>query len=162
MAEEKTTPPSDKAKTSKAPPKAAAGGNTARAKKEKPPAVEDKPFTEFMEGHFVPALGDALEKEGLNGIALKFQKNLLAVKGASPSEDYWQVQGKWAAGGDRQFNIVFAKEDIKGPKFFYYTQGDRPSSTVEQFMGDERKITLGLMVLYTLQRLNGQKWLTRN
>ena len=161
MADENTTNASDKANSSKAAPKAA-GGKAAPAKKEKPPKLEDKPFTEFMEGHFVPALGDALKKEGLESVALKFQKGLLAVKGASSSEDYWQVQGQWATGSDRQFNIVFTKEDIKAPKFFYYTQGSSPSSTVEQFMGDERRITLDLMVLYTLQRLNGQKWLTRN
>ncbi|MDJ0637113.1 MAG: DUF2996 domain-containing protein [Xenococcaceae cyanobacterium MO_188.B29] len=29
-------------------------------------------------------------------------------------------------------------------------------------MIDERRVTLDLLVLYTLQRLNGQKWLTRN
>jgi hypothetical protein len=29
-------------------------------------------------------------------------------------------------------------------------------------MGDERKATLDLMVLFTLKRLNGQKWLARN
>ncbi|MEO1297738.1 MAG: DUF2996 domain-containing protein [Cyanobacteria bacterium J06636_16] len=155
MAEENTTQPSDKAETAKAAPKA-------RAKKDKPPAVEDKPFAEFMEGHFVPALANALKQEGLDGVELQFQKGQLAVKGASSSEDYWQVQGQWATDSDRQFNIVFAKEDIKGPKFFYYTQGNSPSSTVEQFMGDERRITLDLMVLYTLQRLNGQKWLPRN
>ena len=155
MAEENTAKPSERAEPAKAAPKA-------RAKKEKPPAVEDKPFVEFMEGHFVPALATALKQEGLDNVALKFQKRQLAVKGASPSEDYWQVQGQWATGSDRCFNIVFSKEDIKGPKFFYYTQSNSPSSTVEQFMGDERRITLGLMVLYTLQRLNGQKWLTRN
>ncbi|MGF1521962.1 MAG: DUF2996 domain-containing protein [Leptolyngbyaceae cyanobacterium] len=152
MAEENTPQSSDKAKSTKSASKAS-------AKKEK---LEDKPFAEFMEGHFVPALASALTQEGLDNVDLKFEKSQLAVKGASPSEDYWQVQGQWATESDRQFNIVFAKEDIKGPKFFYYTQGDSPSSTVEQFMGDERRITLDLMVLYTLQRLNGQKWLTRN
>lgn len=151
MADENTAQPSDKAEASKA-----------RAKKEKPPAIEKKPFAEFVEGHFVPALATALKQEGLDSVDLKFQKRQLSVQGASASEDYWQVQGQWATGGDRQFSIVFTKEDIKGPKFFYYTQGSIPSSTVEQFMGDERRITLGLMVLYTLQRLNGQKWLTRN
>ncbi len=139
-----------------------ASGSTTRAKKEKPPAVEDKPFTEFVEQHFVPALADALSQEGVNDAQLMFEKTQLAVKGASSNEDYWQVSGRWPQGGDRRFSVVFTKEDIKGPKFFYCGQGDKPSSTVEQFMGDERKITLDLMVLYTLQRLNGQKWLARN
>jgi len=150
MAEDKTTPAASK------------GGGTAAKKKEKPPKLEDKPFNEFMEQHFVPALDKALAGGGWNGVQLAFEKAPLAVKGASNDEEYWQVQGKRPAMGDRQFHIVFAKEDIKGPKYFYYSQGDSLSSTVEQFMGDERRITLDLMVLYTLQRLNGQKWLTRN
>ncbi|MEL7052319.1 MAG: DUF2996 domain-containing protein, partial [Cyanobacteria bacterium J06588_5] len=62
----------------------------------------------------------------------------------------------------RQFNIAFLDEDIKGQKIFTLTENDSKPSTIEQFMGDERRITLGLMVLYTVQRLNGQKWLTRN
>jgi len=131
-------------------------------KKEKPPKPEDKPFTEFIEQHFIPDLATALGKVGLEGVDLNFQKRSLGVKGADPSEEYWQVSGRWSRGSDHWFNIVFTKEDITGPKFFYYTLGDAPSSTVEQFMGDERKITLDLMVLYTLQRLNGQKWLARN
>lgn len=157
MAEDNT----NNEKTSKKEAGAKAAG-AARAKKAKPPAVEDKPFAEFVEQVFFPALVTALDKAGLEGIELNFQKSQLAVQGASPSEDYWQVNGHWPKGSDRQFNIVFTKEDIKGPKFFYYTQGDIPSSTVEHFMGDERRITLDLMVLYTLQRLNGQKWLMRN
>jgi hypothetical protein len=159
MAEEKTTPAAAQnsdAKAADAKPKAAA------KKKEKPPKLEDKPFNEFMEQHFVPELNKALEKEGWTGVQLAFEKAPLAVKGASQDDEYWQVQGIRQTSGDRQFNVVFAKEDISGPKYFYYSQGDSPSSTVEQFMGDERRITLDLMVLYTLQRLNGQKWLTRN
>lgn len=160
MAEDKTAQPSNDGTTNKTTPPAKAAGTS--KKKEKPPAVEDKPFNEFIENHFVPALTTALTEEGLDGVELTFQKSQLGVKGASPSDDYWQVMGHWPQGGDRQFNIVFTKDDIKGPKFFYYSQGDAPSSTMEHFMGDERRITLDLMVLYTLQRLNGQKWLVRN
>ncbi|MEM0979075.1 MAG: DUF2996 domain-containing protein [Cyanobacteria bacterium P01_H01_bin.58] len=143
--------------------KAAKSASTAsRAKKEKPPKPEDKPFTEFMEQHFVPTLADALGKAGIEGAQLTFAKSQLAVQGASAAEDYWQVRGQWANGGDRRFSVVFTEEDIKSPKFFYYSQGDNRASMIEQFMGDERRITLDLMVLYTLQRLNGQKWLERN
>lgn len=155
MADEKTTSSSDNAQSAKA--KA-----PAKAKKEKPPKLEDKPFAEFMEQHFVPELNKALKEEGWEEVELSFQKAPLAVKGASSDEAYWQVKGDRPLDIEQQFSIVFAKEDIKGPKFFYYTQGATPSSTVEQFMGDERRITLDLMVLYTVQRLNGQKWLTRN
>lgn len=160
MAEENTTPSAQNkggAGASDTKPKAAP-----KAKKEKPPKLEDKPFNEFVEQHFIPELNKALNDGGWSGVQLSFEKAPLAVKGASAEEEYWQVQGQLPAMGDRQFHIVFSKEDISGPKYFYYSQGDSFSSTVEQFMGDERRVTLDLMVLYTLQRLNGQKWLTRN
>ena len=51
---------------------------------------------------------------------------------------------------------------LKAPRYFYLADKGAQPSTIEQFMGDERKITLDLLVLYTLQRLNGQKWLGRN
>jgi len=160
MAEENTTPSANNQGNENAP--GAKAKAAPKAKKEKPPKPEDKPFNEFMEEHFVPELDKALNEGGWNGVVLSFEKGPLVVKGADPSEQYWQVQGHRTTGSDRQFHIVFSKEDIKGPKYFYYSQGDSPSSTVEQFMGDERRITLDLLVLYTLQRLNGQKWLTRN
>lgn len=160
MAEENTAKSSGSEKAAKQPPKAA--GAAKAKKKEKPPAIEDKPFPEFIEQHFIPDLAKALQEEGLDDVSLQFEKNALEVKGATASEDYWQVRGQWPAGSDRHFSIVFTEEDIKAPKFFCCGQGSSLSSTVEQFMGDERRINLDLMVLYTLQRLNGQKWLTRN
>jgi hypothetical protein len=39
--------------------------NAAAAKKEKPPAVEDKPFAEFIEQDYLPALKKALGSQGL-------------------------------------------------------------------------------------------------
>jgi hypothetical protein len=53
-------------------------------------------------------------------------------------------------------------EDINGQKAFAYGVNGRQPSTLESFMIDEKKISLDLMVLYTLQRLNGQKWLSNN
>ncbi len=131
------------------------------AKKEKPPAIEKKPFTEFMEEHFTPTLKESLTKEGLNDLELSFTKAPVSIPGAVSDEACWQVIGIWNQ-GKRQFNIYFPKEDIKGPKAFSYAVNGKPPSTIESFMIDERKVTLDLMVLYTLQRLNGQKWLTRN
>ncbi|NER82866.1 MAG: DUF2996 domain-containing protein, partial [Leptolyngbya sp. SIO1D8] len=118
MAEEKSAQPSKKAPTSKV-ASPAKGAGAGRSKKEKPPAVENKPFGEFIEQHFLATLEAALKKAGLEGVVLQFQKAQLAVKGASPSDLYWQVKGTWPMGGKRQFNIVFTKEDIKSPKFFY-------------------------------------------
>lgn len=131
------------------------------AKKEKPPAVEDKPFPEFIQQHFTPALKTALAEKGLPDVTLNFQKNSLSVDGASASQECWQVIGSWQQ-GQRQFNLYFLDEDINGNKAFSCTTNGKPASMIESFMIDERKVTLDLMVLYTLQRLNGQKWLKGN
>ncbi|MBE9159924.1 DUF2996 domain-containing protein [Nodosilinea sp. LEGE 06152] len=179
MADEKTPPvdsaPADEAGASKADntsaeasPKAAAGkapkaeaAPKAAPKKEKPPALEDKPFTEFIEQHFIPKLESALKDKGLDDVQLTLNQQPLGVFGVSDRESYWHVKGKWQE-GDRQFNIAFTKDDISSPKLFYFADKGSQPSTIEQFMGDERKITLDLLVLFTLRRLNGQKWLARN
>jgi hypothetical protein len=146
-------------------PKPAAKGDksagAAKGKKEKPPAVEDKPFTEFIQQHYLPDLEKALAEEGLTDVDLSFEKAPLQLVGMPSDEAYWQVIGRWQS-GRRQFNVAFLKEDIKEQKLFACADGGATPSAVEQFMGDERRINLDLMVLYTVQRLNGQKWLTRN
>ncbi len=136
----------------------------AAKKKEKPPKLEDKPFNEFIEQHYLPSLKEAMAAAGVDDLSLEFAKRKLEVMGQSDSDDYWQVQGQWeeASEGKHQFNIAFIDEDISGQKVFTLSANDAKPSTIEQFMGDERRITLDLMVLYTVQRLNGQKWLTRN
>jgi hypothetical protein len=140
---------------------AAAGTVAAKPKKEKAPALEDKPFNEFIEQHFNPALKEALTGQGIKDIKLTFAKQPLGVAGASADEQCWQLNGNWQ-NGQRQFNLYFLDENINGKKAFSYaTNGTKPS-TIESFMIDERKVTLDLLLLYTLQRLNGQKWLTRN
>ncbi|WP_008308421.1 DUF2996 domain-containing protein [Leptolyngbya sp. PCC 6406] len=144
----------------KSPTTAPAAAAKAKAKKEKPPAPEDKPFGEFIQEHYLPTLATALTERGFQGTRLSFEDAPLALNQAG-TESYWQVSGQLPS-SQRQFSVVFTQEDIKGPKFFYCTEGRDRASTIEQFMGDERKITLDLMVLYVLQRLNGQKWLVRN
>ena len=130
------------------------------AKKAKPPAIEKKPFAEFMKEHFIPGLQVAFKGEGIEDMELNFVKEKLPAVNVS-NEECWQVKGNWD-GGKRQFNIYFTDENISGKKgFSYATNGSKPS-TLESFMIDERKVTLDLMVMYTLQRLNSQKWLTRN
>jgi Protein of unknown function (DUF2996) len=131
------------------------------AKKPKEPAIEDKPFTEFIEKDFTPALQEALTKQGLEDVELKFVKQALPMAGVNSGEQCWQLTGN-LLNGKRQFNLYFLNEDINGKKAFSYaTNGTKPS-TIESFMIDERKVTMDLLLLYTLQRLNGQKWLTRN
>ena len=133
----------------------------AKAKKAKPPKLEDKPFAEFIEQHFLPAVKTALEKEdGLDDIQLSFETKPINVIGID-KDSYPQVIGRWADGA-RQFNIAFLEESITGPKIYSFATGGATPSTIEQFMGDERRITLDLMVLYVLRRLKGQKWLKGN
>jgi hypothetical protein len=131
------------------------------AKKEKAPAIEDKPFTEFMEQHFTPALKKELNEQGLKDVVLSFVKEKMSIPGANSDDTCWQVIGTWKS-GQRQFKLYFPEENINGQKAFSYALNGQIPSTIESFMIDERKITLDLMLLYTLQRLNGQKWLTRN
>lgn len=143
------------------PESAPAAAKAPAAKKAKKPKLEDKPFSEFIEQHFTPSLKEAFSQEGLEDIELTFAKQGLPIAGANPDEQCWQVIGKWQQ-GQRQFNLYFLDEDISGKKAFSSaTSGGKPS-TIESFMIDERRVTLDLLVLYTLQRLNGQKWLTRN
>jgi hypothetical protein len=149
MTEETTTTSQTKA-TSEAP----------KAKKEKPPALEDKPFNEFIEQHFAPSLQKALAEEGINEIKLDFVKEKLPLVGAG-NEEYWQIKGNWN-NNKRQFNLYFPEENINGAKYFSSATNDGKSSDIESFMIDERKVTLDLMILYTLQRLRAQKWLARN
>ena len=139
-------------------PEAAAAKPAKGAKK---PALEDKPFTDFIEQDFTPALKQALAQEGLADVELTFTQASLALAGASQQEKYWQVIGNWQQ-GQRQFNLYFLEGDINGKKAFSAATGGKLPSTLESFMIDERKVTLDLLLLYARQRLNGQKWLTRN
>ncbi|MBX2863972.1 MAG: DUF2996 domain-containing protein [Leptolyngbyaceae cyanobacterium MAG.088] len=133
----------------------------AKAKKVKPPKLEDKPFAEFIEQHFLPAVKEALAKEeGLEDFDLSFETQPINVIGVD-KDSYPQVIGRWANGA-RQFNIAFLEESITGPKVYSFATNGATPSTIEQFMGDERRITLDLMVLFVLRRLKGQKWLKGN
>jgi hypothetical protein len=90
-----------------------------------------------------------------------FAKDKIQIPGLSKTEECWQVIGSWLD-GKRQFNIYFPGEDINQQKAFSYGTNGAKASTLESFMIDERKVTLDLLVFYTMQRLNAQKWLARN
>ena len=132
----------------------------AKAKKEKPPKLEDKPFEEFIREHYLPKLQEAMAQSGIEDAELSFVQQEVPIKGVS-SEPCWQVVGKWE-NGDRAFNIYFPDEDIKGQKAFSQSTYGNAPSIIESFMIDERRVNLELLVMYTIQRLNAQKWLTRN
>lgn len=139
---------------------AAEGDKPAAAKKEKAPAVEDKPFVEFMEQHYLPALQKAIAAQGVQDVQLSFAKQKFSIIGFNTAEECSQVVGK-LQNGLRQFNLYFPEEDIQGKRGFSCNEGKKPS-TLEPFLIDERKVTLDLMVYGVVQRLNGQKWLGRN
>jgi len=168
---ETASAPSDKsaqakpaAKKAAAPPKGdqPSGDKPAAkaAKKEKAPAVEDKPFAEFIQQDYLPALKNALSDQGVQNLELTFAKQKVPIAGYSKAEDCWQVIGRWQ-NGMRQFNLYFPKEDLQGQRAFSCNEGHAPS-TLEPFLIDERKVTLDLMIFGVVQRLNGQKWLERN
>ncbi len=129
-------------------------------KKAKPPAVEKKPFPEFIEQDYLPALQKALNGQGVKDLELKFTKEKLPAS-LGTVEECWQVIGQWSA-GKRQFHVYFPNEDIKSQKFFSCAANGLQPSVIEPFLGDERKITLMLLVFGVQQRLNAQKWLTQN
>ena len=141
--------------------KKAAAKPAAKAKKEKPPKLEDKPFAEFIENHYLPELKKAMAEAGIEDVELTFVQQGVPIKGANANEPCWQVIGKWQ-NGNRQFNIYFPDEDIKGQKAFSSSTYGNAPSTIESFMIDERRVNLKLLVMYTIQRLNAQKWLARN
>ena len=161
MAEETNKKDRDRAKPSAAEKDTAKPAAGAATKKEKPPKIEEKPFSEFIQEHYLPALKEAMTSEGIKDLNLTFVEQSVPIEGANSNEPCWQVVGKWQD-GDRAFNLYFPDEDITGQKAFSYsTYGNKPS-TIESFMIDERRVNLELLVMYTVQRLNAQKWLTRN
>ncbi|MGL5034147.1 MAG: DUF2996 domain-containing protein, partial [Microcystaceae cyanobacterium] len=95
-------------------------GEKPAAKKAKEPALEDKPFQEFIEQYFTPSLKSALDKEGLTDVELAFKKQAIPIVGSDPGQSCWQVIGSWQ-GGKRQFQLYFLNEAINGQKAFSYT-----------------------------------------
>jgi Protein of unknown function (DUF2996) len=153
------------AQAAKRPPKAAdadAAEAAPKAKKEKAPALEDKPLNDFIQQDYLPALQKGLAEQGVPSADLTYTKSKIPVSGFGQYPDCWQVEGKWQAGQQqRQFNIYFFDESLQGQRGFSYTES-QDTSTLESFRIDEKKLTLDLLVQGTLQRLNGQKWLVRN
>ncbi|PSB26143.1 DUF2996 domain-containing protein [Stenomitos frigidus] len=150
-------------------PKAEAEGEgegalpAAKAKKEKPPALEDKPFAAFIQQDFLPALQAGLVKQDIQYAELTFEKRKINVIGFTQAPECWQVVGRWQSGKQtREFSLYFFDEKINGQKGFSYSESGGKASTMESFRIDERKVDLGLLVFWTLQRLNAQKWLVRN
>lgn len=153
----------------KRPPKAEAGdgaedGKPAKAKKEKGPSVEDKPFADFIQQDYIPALKEGLAKQGIQNVKLTLEKRKIEIAGFTQAPECSQIIGSWSSGRNqpREFILYFFKDDINGQKGFSYSESTAKPSTLESFLIDERKVNLGLLVFGVLQRLNAQKWLVRN
>jgi hypothetical protein len=139
------------AKAAKAPKAKAAvdgaeGTEVPKAKSKKE-ALEDKPFPDFIVHDYLPALEKAFAAKNVSDLKLSFNNN--------------QVMGEWLK-GQRQFTVYFAQPDLNGPRAFSYSTNQAKPSTLEPFLGDERKITLDLLVFGVVQRINAQKWFGGN
>ena len=153
--------PAAQPEAGKAKPAAKADAGKAKPAKEKPPAIEEKPFEEFITEHFIPGIKASLSEQGIDDLNLSLEKRPIPIKGFDDSSVCPQVVGQWND-GKRQFFIAFQKDDIKAPKFYAASDYGAEPTILESFMIDERRVNLDLMVFYVVQRLNGQKWLTRN
>ena len=140
------------------PTPAASGESAAKpaARREKPPAPEDRPFAEFVPQLLLPALAKEVEAYGGPAPELSFESGPMPVVGG----ECWMVKGSLP--GQRHFWLCFSGEDIGSAKTIALAEGDSPASLLEPFLGDERKITLPLLVSRLVQRLNAQKWLGPN
>jgi hypothetical protein len=128
-------------------PKGDAAPTATPKAKEKKPALEDKPFAEFIQQDYLPALEKAFTAQQVKDLQLSF------------AED--QVMGKWL-GGQRQFTVYFPEGDINKQRAFSWSNTGSHPSTIEPFLIDERKMTLDLLVFGVIQRLNAQKWFGNN
>jgi hypothetical protein len=126
------------------------------ARREKPPAPEDRPFAEFIPQLLLPALAKEVEAFGGPAPELSFETGPMPVVGV----ECWMVKGSLP--GQRHFWLCFSGEDIGSAKTIALAEGEAPASLLEPFLGDERKITLPLLVSRLVQRLNAQKWLGPN
>lgn len=134
---------------------------TVPPKKEKPPAVEAKPFIDFIQQDYLPALTQALVAKGITDLHVDLERSKIAIKGFETAPDCNQVIGRWER-GSRQFNVYFFDDSIQGQRAISCVDGGNKASTIEPFLIDERKITLDLLVSGVILRLNSQKWLLRN
>ena len=126
------------------------------AAKVKPPKPEDKPFPEFIDTLFIPAVEKQLEDNAIKPERLERITESRPVVGGDCS----MVVG--VLPGGRRFWVCFAKENINSPKHIALAEPGSEPTLLESFLIDEKRMTLALLVSRLLQRLNGQKWLGRN
>lgn len=125
--------------------------------KVKPPAPEDKPFSEFVPQLLLPALSKECQAYGGPAPSLVFEEGPMPVVGGQ----CWMVKGDLP--GERRFWLCFASPELGAIKTIALAEGGSSQpSLLESFLIDEKKMTLALIVSRLVQRLNGQKWLGPN
>jgi Protein of unknown function (DUF2996) len=131
---------------------------SATLKQEKPPPVEEKPFTAFIQQDYIPALIQTFIEKGITDFHVDLKYSKIAVNGFKNAPECSQVIGCWNS-GTRQFNIYFFEDDIQGQRAISCVNFSNTASTIESFLVLERKITLDLLILWLVQRLVSQRWL---
>ncbi len=122
----------------------------------KPPKLEDKPFNEFMNKHFIPRLKSSIEEKGTSVIDIKLIEGKRPVVGGNCWMVFCEISDQ------RKFWLCFSKEMITSEKTILLAESNSDPSIVESFLIDEKKSTLPLLISRVLQRLNGQKWIGPN
>ena len=126
------------------------------AAKPKPPKPEDKPFPEFIDTLFLPAVSKQLAEHNITPERLERVEGERPVVGGSCP----MVIGELPGG--RRFWLCFAKADISRQKVIALADSGSEPTLLESFLIDEKRMSLPLLVSRLLQRLNGQKWLGGN
>ncbi len=133
------------------------GQSSATPKKPvKPPKLEDKPFSEFINKHFIPGLKSSIEEKGTLVNNIKLIEGIRPVVGG----DCWMVFCEISY--QRKFWLCFNQDSISSDKTILLAESNSDPSIVESFLIDEKKTTLPLLISRVLQRLNGQKWVGPN
>ena len=122
----------------------------------KPPKIEDKPFDEFINSHFIPGLKSSIEQKGISVIEIKLLEGKRPVVGGNCWMVFCEISEQ------RRFWLCFNEEIITSDKTILLAESNSRPSIVESFLIDEKKTTLPLLISRVLQRLNGQKWIGAN
>ncbi len=122
----------------------------------KPPKIEDKPFLEFIDKHFIPGLKSSIENKGVLVKDIKLIDGIRPVVGGKCWIVYCEISQQ------RRFWLCFNNDIISSDKTILLAESNSEPSIVESFLIDEKKTTLPLLISRVLQRLNGQKWIGVN
>ena len=133
-------------------------GSSTATTKENPLAVESKAFADFIQQDYFPALTKGLADQGVTDLLVNLECSKIVIKGFEAAPECSQVIGYWND-NKYQFNIYFFDDNIQGQRAFSCSYREYTASTIEYFLILERKITLDLLILGLITRLNSQRWL---